>query len=46
MVNGKKEGKGIIIFKKGTKYKGSLKQNKHESFGKLIQLDWEISIRE
>ena len=38
-VNVKKEGKGVIIYKNGTKYEGSLKQNKHGSFGKLTQLD-------
>ena len=42
--NGKKEGKGIMIYKNGTRYEGDFKNNKHEGFGKLKQLDGETFI--
>ena len=45
-VNGKKDGKGIVIYKNGAKYEGELKNNLHNGVGKLTQLDGEIFIGE
>ena len=41
-IKGKKEGQGSIIYKNGTKYEGSFKNDFHDGYGKLIQLDGEI----
>ena len=38
---GKKNGKGNIIYANGTKYEGSFKNDYHDGFGKLIQLNGE-----
>ena len=43
-INGKKDGKGIIIYKNGAKYEGEIKNNLHNGFGKLTQLDGEVFI--
>ena len=43
-LNGKKEGKGTIIYKNGAKYEGEIKNNLHNGFGKLTQLDGEIFV--
>ena len=39
---GKKNGKGKIIYANGTNYEGSFKNDYHDGFGKLIQLNGEI----
>ena len=44
--NGKKDGKGTIIYKNGAKYEGEIKNNLHNGVGKLTQLDGEIFIGE
>ena len=38
-LNGKKDGKGLILYKNGAKYEGEIKNNLHNGFGKLTQLD-------
>ena len=43
-LNGKKDGKGLILYKNGAKYEGEIKNNLHNGFGKLTQLDGEIFI--
>ena len=45
-LKGKKEGKGIIIYKNGAKYEGEIKNNLHNGVGKLSQLDGEVFIGE
>ena len=39
---GKKDGNGSIVYKNGTRYEGSFKNDRHNGYGKLIQLDGEI----
>ena len=39
---GKKEGKGSIIYKNGTSYEGTFKNDRHDGYGSLTQLDGEI----
>lgn len=43
-LDGKKDGKGLILYKNGAKYEGEIKNNLHNGFGKLTQLDGEIFI--
>ena len=45
-LNGKKEGKGIILYKNGLKYEGEIKNNLHNGFGRLIKSEKEVFIGE
>ena len=41
-MNGKKDGRGKLIYKNGTEYIGDFKNNRHNGYGQLTQMDGEI----